>query len=151
MSRILKSKRPLLDTNIFIERSVPDANLRKMFLSSVVLYELIAANIDAEKLSIYLSWAKFHKIRGSLLTPTDSDWLEGSKLIRNLIRGSKSETRGYVKKITSAQQQQNDALIARSATKHSCFVVTNNVRDFEKFKPYMKGLTVVPADYFFED
>ena len=151
MSRSLKGKKPLLDTNVFIERPVADVTLQWMLLSSVVLYELIAANIDDKRLRVYISWAKFHRTRGTLLTPNDMDWLESSKLVRNLLRGTRSGTIGYVKKVTSAQQQQNDALIARAAWTHNCFVVTSNERDFNKFKPYMKGLDIVPADHFFDD
>ena len=86
-----------------------------------------------------------------LIAPTATDWFECSKLVRNLLRGQKSSTKGIVAKVTSAQQQQNDALIARTAWRYDCFVVTNNERDFNKFKPYMKGLDIVPADYFFDD
>ena len=121
-----------------------------MYLSTVVLYELIAANIDDSKLDLYLSWKKTYGDSKLLLTPTVVDWIECSKLIRNMVRGSKSKSQGFVQKIISAQQQQNDALIARSAVTHNCFVVTNNRKDFERFVPYMKGLVVVPADRFFE-
>lgn len=151
MSRNLKDKRPLLDTNVFIERDIPHSTFRRMILSTVVLYELIAANIDDANLELYLSWRRSFAKSKALVSPTEIDWIECSKLIRNLIRGSKSQTQGYVKKITSAQQQQNDALIARTAWMHDCFVVTNNERDFNKFKPYMNGLVVVPADDFFDE
>ncbi|MBL8180761.1 MAG: hypothetical protein JNL64_04020 [Blastocatellia bacterium] len=150
MSRNLKDKRPLLDTSVFIERDIPVATFRRMILSTVVLYELIAANIDDGNLELYLSWRRSFAKSKSLLSPTETDWIECSKLVRNLLRGAKSKTKGTVQKVTSAQQQQNDALIARTAAMHDCFVVTGNVRDFEKFQPYMTGLVVVSADYFFE-
>jgi predicted nucleic acid-binding protein len=150
MSKNLSGKRPLLDSNVFIERSVPESTFLKMYLSSVVLYELVAANVDDAQLNIYLSWAKTFGEQERLITPSAVDWLECSKLIRNLLRGSKSKTTGYVKKITSAQQQQNDALIARSTALNDCFLITSNVRDFEKFKPYMSGLVIVPADDYFD-
>lgn len=121
-----------------------------MFLSSVVLYELVAANIDHATLQLYSSWKKSFSESKRFLVPTATDWFECSKLIRNMLRGNKSRTSGRVAKVTSAQQQQNDALIARTASLHDCFVVTENVKDFERFQPYMKELIVVPADYFFE-
>jgi predicted nucleic acid-binding protein len=121
-----------------------------MYLSTVVLYELIAANIDDSTLDLYAPWKKAYKDSDQLLTPTMSDWFECAKLIRNLLRGQKSKTKGYIQKITSAQQPQNDALIARTALLHNCFVFTNNIKDFEKFLPYMKGLIIVPSDYFFD-
>lgn len=122
-----------------------------MYLSSVVLYELIAANIDHETYETYASWRTAFSSSNRLLVPTSIDWFECSKLVRNLLRGQKSRTQGTVKKVTSAQQQQNDALIARTAWMHDCFVVTSNERDFNKFKPYMNGLVVVPADDFFDE
>lgn len=149
MSRSLRDKRPLLDTNVFIEYDLPKATHSRMSLSTVVLYELIASNIDDSILNLYLSWKKSYGDSKLLLTPSVSDWIECSKLIRNLVRGSRSRSKGIVKKIVSAQQQQNDALIARSAALHNCFVVTNNVKDFDRFVPYMKGLVVVPANKFF--
>ncbi len=149
MGRTLKSKHPLFDTNVFIERDVSDALLSQMYLSTVVLYELIAANIDDSTLAQYTSWKSALSASNQLLTPTSTDWFECSKLIRNMIRGRKSKTRGNVQKIISAQQQQNDALIARSSITHNCFVVTSNVKDFERFLPYMKGLVIVPTDRFF--
>ncbi len=122
-----------------------------MALSSVVLYELIAANIDVSTYQTYSLWkASFSKL-GKLITPTAADWFECSKLVRNMIRGARSSTKGKVFKITSAQQQQNDALIARTAMLHDCFVVTENVRDFEKFQPYVQGLIIVPADLYFDE
>ena len=106
MGRKLKSKHPLLDTNVFIQREVSDALLSRMFLSSVVLYELIAANIDESTLAQYTSWKTAHSASNQLLTPTATDWFECSKLIRNMLRGAKSSTKGNVLKITSASQQQ---------------------------------------------
>lgn len=122
-----------------------------MFLSSVVLYELVAANIDQATFKMYESWKSAFRASNRLLVPTGTDWFECSKLVRNMLRGQKSLTRGMVPKVTSARQQQNDALIARTAWLHNCFVVTNNVRDFARFEPYMQGLVVVPAASFFDE
>jgi len=122
-----------------------------MHLSSVVLYDLVAANIDQSAFQMYQSWKRAYGSSNRLLTPTWNDWFECSKVVRNLLRGQKSSMTGTVKKVTSAQQQQNDALIARTAWMHVCFVVTDNVRDFKKFEPYMKGLLIVPADVFFDN
>lgn len=150
MLRKLRGKLPLLDTNVIIERQITQETLEKMSLSSVVLYELIAANIDESALQTYSSWKSVFSGSGRLVTPSASDWHECSKMIRNMLRGTRSRKTGAVAKVTSAQQQQNDALIARSAALNDCFVVTNNIRDFAKFQPYMSSLIVVPADYYFE-
>ena len=92
MGRILKSKRPLLDTNVIIERRISDSLLPKIVLSSVVLYELIATTIDDSTLKTYISWKNALSSVNQLLTPTASDWFECSKLIRNMLRGQKSQT-----------------------------------------------------------
>lgn len=149
MRKPVSGKRPLLDTNVLIERDIPPSILAKVYFSSVVLYELTAANIDNSTFKRYASWRTTYADR--LLTPTSQDWFECSKIIRNLLQGSKSRAKGYPGKITSAQQQQNDVLIARTAWLHNCFVVTNNVRDFARFEPYMQGMVVVPSDDFFDD
>ncbi len=149
MKTKIKNNRPLFDTNVFIGRKIGEHHKDRMFISSVVLYELIAANIGDSSLQYYSSLLSKARKLERLITPNAADWFECSKLIRNLLRGTKSPTIGKTKKIISAQQQQNDALIARTATLHDCFVVTENVRDFERFKPYMNDLIVVPADYFF--
>lgn len=145
----LKNKSPILDTNVIIERHISDALLSRMALSSVVLYELIATTIDDSTLALYSSWRSASNPSNPLLTPTATDWLECSKLVRHMLLGQKSKTKGRVMKVTSAQRQQNDALIARTAALHNCFVVTNDVSDFKKFEPYMKTLIIVPADDFF--
>ena len=95
----------MLDTNVFIEYEIPEAVLSRMYLSTVVLYELIAANIDDSALDLYSSWKKAYHDSRQLLTSTMSDWFECAKLIRNLLRGQKSKTTRYMQKITSAQQQ----------------------------------------------
>ena len=150
MGKRLKSKRPLLDTNVFIERNIPDSLLSRMALSSVVLYELIATTIDNTTLTLYSSWKSSTSPSNPLLTPTATDWFACAKMIRNMLRGQKSLTKGPMARITSAQQQQNDALIARTAFLNDCFVVTNNSKDFERFQPYMKGLIIVSTEDFFD-
>jgi len=44
---------------------------------------------------------------------------------------------------------QNDALIARSSLMHKCFVVTDNIRDYELLQRVMPKLDVIPAKEFF--
>jgi predicted nucleic acid-binding protein len=136
---------------VIISGPVPKSVISKMFVSSVVLYELIAANIDQSTYEMYSSWKSAFGATNKLLTPTATDWFECSKLIRNMLRGQKSQTKGRTTRVTSAQQQQNDALIARTAWLHNCFVVTSNVRDFARFEPYMQGLVVIPTASFFDD
>ena len=123
--------------------------IEKMRLSIVVLYELTATTIrksDFQELD-YIRQT-FHK-RGDLLVPTMTDWWETVKMIRRLRFGEKTAAQGKTPKMPDAYRLQNDALIARSASLHECFVVTTNINDFNHFEPYMEKLEIISADEFF--
>jgi len=123
--------------------------IEKMRLSIVVLYELTATTIrksDFQELD-YIRQT-FHK-RGDLLVPTMTDWWETVKMIRRLRFGEKTAAQGKTPKMPDAYRLQNDALIARSASLHECFVVTTNINDFNHFVPYMEKLEIISADEFF--
>ena len=146
-----KTKRPLFDTAIFIqyEKNLTSSLLEKMKLSMVVLYELTATTIDKDYLQkLYEIRQTFHK-RGDLLVPTMTDWWETAKIIRRLRFGEKTAAQGKTPKMPDAYRLQNDALIARSASLHECFVVTTNINDFNHFEPYMEKLEIISADEFF--
>jgi len=146
-----KTKKPLFDTAIFIqlENKLTPSLLEKMKFSIVVLYELAATTINKEYLQKLDSVRQtFHK-RGDLLVPTMTDWWETAKLIRRLRFGDKTAAKGKTPKMPDAHRLQNDALIARSASLHDCFIVTTNTTDFNLFAPLMEKLEVVSADDFF--
>lgn len=121
----------------------------KMHFSSVVLYELTATTISADDLDIFENWRKFHDKNDSLITPDKNDWWETAKLIRRLRFGDKSASHGLTPKIRHAQQLQNDALIARTATLAKCYAVTKDVDDFQQFVPFMPNLEIVSDIEFF--
>ena len=120
-----------------------------MHFSSVVLYELTATTISADDLDIFENWRKFHDKNDSLITPDKNDWWETAKLIRRLRFGDKSASHGLTPKIRHAQQLQNDALIARTATLAKCYAVTKDVNDFQQFVPFMPNLEIVSDIEFF--
>jgi len=123
--------------------------IEKMKFSIVVLYELTATTIrksDFQDLDFIRQ--TFHK-KGDLLVPTMTDWWETAKLIRRLRFGEKAASKGKTPKVTDAHRLQNDALIARSASLHDCFVVTTNIADFNFFTPFMEKLEIISADDFF--
>lgn len=137
-------ERPLLDTSVFsshIEQI--EQNLRNFHFSAVVFYELMASTIDESTLKKYEMWSSaLHKI-GKLLTPSRTDWLTTAKAVRRL-RHLK-----LINKNLSSTVLQNDALIARSAVMHNCFVVTDNIRDYQLLQKVMPKLEVIPAKDFF--
>ena len=120
-----------------------------MHFSSVVLYELTATTISADDLDIFENWRKFHDKNDSLITPDKNDWWETAKLIRRLRFGDKSASHGLTPKLQHAQQLQNDALTARTATLAKCYVVTKDIDDFQQFLPFMPNLEIVSDIEFF--
>ena len=138
-------ERPLLDTSVFSTyKNQIDKNLASYHFSTVVLYELIASHIDESTLQKYASWeAEFAK-SGRLITPTRTDWIAAAKAVRRL-RHLK-----LINKNLPPTSLQNDALIARSSFMHQCFVVTDNIRDYELLQKVMPKLDVIPAKEFFK-
>ncbi|CAN5407205.1 hypothetical protein BH20ACI1_BH20ACI1_30340 [soil metagenome] len=148
-----KFKSFVFDQNIFTAYSSEIRNtpllLAKMHFSSVVLYELVATTISADDLDLYERWRKLHDKNGTLITPDKNDWWETAKLMRRLRFGDKSVSHGLTPKISHAQQLQNDALIARTATLAKCYVVTKDTDDFQKFAPFMPNLEIINEAEFF--
>jgi len=115
----------MFDTSVFspyrkrIDKFIPVSKF-----SLVVFYELAATNIDDSAIQKLEMWKNtLSKVNG-LVTPTQTDWLTAAKAVRRL------RTMSLIDKNLLATVLQNDALIARSAYTHDCFVVTENVRDF---------------------
>lgn len=153
-NKMPKFKSFVFDQNIFtaypkILRGGSSTLSVKMHFSSVVLYELTATTVSADDLDRYEYLRKLHDKQGTLLTPDKNDWWETAKMIRRLRFGDKSASHGLTPKIRHAQQLQNDALIARTATLAKCYVVTKDVDDFQKFVPFMPNLEIVGDVEFF--
>ncbi len=116
---------PLLDTSVFSTyKDQIEANFDSFYFSVIVFYELIASTIDESALQKYESWQAALNKAGKLIVPTKTDWINTAKAVRRL-RHQK-----LINKNLAASKLQNDALIARAATFHGCFVVTENLRDF---------------------
>jgi predicted nucleic acid-binding protein len=137
-------KLPLLDSSVFSPYREKIENLiDSTKLSLVVIYELTATNIDDSTAQKFERWRISAQKSSRLITPTQTDWLITAKSVRRL-RKLKS-----IDKNMSATVLQNDALIARSAYTHDCFVVTENVKDFSLLQKVMPKLEVIPAADFF--
>ena len=111
--------------------------------SVVVFYELMALMIDESTLQKYEYWQTVLHKADKLLIPTRTDWIITAKAVRRL-RHLK-----LIDKNLSPTALQNDALIARSSYTHKCFVVTDNIRDYELLQKVMPKLEVIPAKEFF--
>jgi len=146
-----KPKSPMFDTAVYVEYKTQITPLlfEKMKFSMVVLYQLTATTIDRELLQNFNRIRQELYRRGDLITPTMTDWWETAKMIRRLRFGEKTASKGKTPKMIDAHRLQNDALIARSASFHDCFIVTTNTPDFNLFTPFMEKLEIVAADDFF--
>ena len=137
-------ERPLLDTSVFSTYIKQiDENLESFHFSIVVFYELMASMIDESTLQKYHNWLVILSKNEKLLIPTKTDWITAAKSVRRL-RHLK-----LINKNLSPTALQNDALIARSSFMHKCFVVTDNIRDYQLLQKVMPNLEVIPAKEYF--
>jgi len=142
--------RLVFDTDVFIKYrdSITDDDIRKMALSIVVLFELTATTTSAADLRHFENLKRQFEKDGLLLFPTRSDWWECAKAVSRLRHGEKSVSHGRTPKDPKARRLQNDALIARTAQVNGCYVVTANVKDIQRLKPYLKFWLVSDDEYF---
>ncbi len=145
--------RPVFDMNAFVDykKAITDYHLSKMALSSVVLYELTATTIDKSLWQKYTAWRKFYEKDNLFLVPISDDWWEASKIVSRLRFGEKSAAQGKTPKLADAQKLQNDVLIARTAYARKFFVVTSNLKDFQKIQQFLNVEIVSAEEYFSAD
>ncbi len=135
---------PLLDTSVFSTyKKQIDENFDSFHFSIVVFYELMASMIDVSTMQKYEHWLAVLSKADRLLIPTRTDWIIAAKSVRRL-RHLK-----LIDKNLLPTALQNDALIARSSFIHKCFVVTDNLKDYEILQKVMPKLEVIPAKDFF--
>lgn len=139
------AKKPICDRSVFSDYGDHiDSIILSVLFPTVVLFELVASEIDQNVLQKYEGWRKVLSRNGSLLNPTAVDWWETSKSVRRLYL-MKGIQRSKIKTL------RNDALIARLAIIHGGFVVTHDVDDFQLVQKVMPNLKIVSALDFFED
>lgn len=145
--------RPVFDMNAFVQykKAITDYHFSRMALSSVVLYELTATTIDKSERQKYTAWRTLFTKLDRFLVPNSDDWWEASKIVSRLRFGEKSAAQGKTPKLTNAQKLQNDALIARTAYSQKFFVVTSNLKDFQKTRQFLDVEIVAAEEYFSAD
>lgn len=139
--------RPVFDMNVFVEYKevLTEKDISKMALSSVVLYELTATTIDKSQWQKYTIWRRVFTKLNRFLVPNSEDWWEASKIVSRIRFGEKSAAQGKTPKLADAQKLQNDVLIARTAYSQKFFVVTSNLKDFQKIQQFL-NVEIVFAD-----
>jgi predicted nucleic acid-binding protein len=145
-----KDWKPVFDTDIFAvyRRHLTKNDYKKMSLSVLVLYELVARPINQDKFNLFDGWRKTAIDDNRLIVPTYDDIWTSAQAIRKMRLAEQRQHKGITPAMENATAFQNDALIARSAFKKNCFVVTANVADYEKISQFMRIRFASPQDYF---
>jgi hypothetical protein len=91
-----------------------------------------------------------HEKEGTLLVPNGEDWWLAGKALNSLLRGLKSRSGGRTPRLPSAEIQRivRDVLIARTARRAGALLVTDNIRDFERIKPFCNVRLRRGSEYF---
>lgn len=135
----------LTDTNIiegkaFAEKELPTP----LYFSSVVFSELMTACNDTKELKRYQKAWKDTREENLLIVPTESDWLEASRIQFLLAQERKKDAGGKSPKRTAKVKQELalDCLIAVSAAREKITVITND-NDFWAIKRFLKKLKLL--------
>jgi len=139
----------LLDTSVYIDalRQGPKSVLavrrwttgRALWLSAVVLEELYAGAKTKDRNVIARLEREFGRA-GRILVPSLEDWVETGMVLAQV--GSRY---GYEQ--TGRGRLTNDALIALSAARCGCTVLTANERDFSRLAAFRPFRYEVVADF----
>jgi len=145
----------LIDTSSFITHKktliiFANALPQSYKMSAVVLQELVVGASDANVVKGYEAVRKKLEKERRLVTPDSEDWLIAGKILYTLANKERSK---YGRAKGKSKEEINriirDSLIARTAKRESCTVVTENVKDFELIKPYC-NIKIIRGSYFFE-
>jgi len=122
------------DSNIYI--SYPDlfATRTQVYVSSIVLTELLAGAQDATRIKQIKSWRTLAVKFDHFLVPDAEDWLQAGLVLQRLSQKSKRDNFGSTPKISVEERVRlfNDCLLAVSCRRAGVVVVTDNVKDFER-------------------
>lgn len=121
-------------------------------MSAVVIQELAAGALDKSRLQELDAARRHYEKEGRLLVPTGEDWWIAGKVLNSLTRVQKSKTRARTIGISKAEQQRilRDVLIARTARRDGVSIVTFNIADFEKIRPYSNVQIIHPSKFFIQ-
>jgi len=128
----------VLDTNIYIDRFSNPKRHQEIFLSegvvylsAIVLMELKAGAHDPQGIKAIRSLRDFFKRANRIVSPTANDFDKAGEIMAKL----RSESRYDLKKCYSLV---NDILIALTAYQIGGVVYTQNKRDFEAIRKFLR-------------
>lgn len=137
------------DTSVFIKER-PAYFPAGFLMSAVVIQELAAGALDNSRLKELDAARQRYEKEGRLLVPTGEDWWFAGKILNSIARGLRARTGGRTKGMSKAEQQRilHDVLIARTARREGALVVTSNLDDFARIRPYCNVRAMHPKDFF---
>ena len=134
----------LPDTNILQAKAEEENLPQPLYVSSVVLSELMTACNDTKELRAYQFVWKTARENKRLVIPTENDWLEASGLQFFLAQERKKNAGGESPRRPAKIKQELalDCLIAVSACRENITVITND-NDFWAIRRYLKKLDLL--------
>jgi len=128
----------IIDTNIYIDfyntgkykefiyqKRYPEI----IYVSSVVLMELLAGSFSRSDIAIINNLIKIAHASNKIITPTQHDYIDSGNILAKL-----QSEKGY--DLKKSYHISNDVLIALSARRIGATVFTQNKRDFETIKEF---------------
>ena len=128
----------IIDTNIYIDfyntgkfkefiyqKRYPEI----IYVSSVVLMELLAGAFSKSDVAIVNNLIKIAQASNKIITPTQHEYIDSGKILAKL-----QSEKGY--DLKKSFHITNDVLIALSARRIGATVFTQNKRDFETIKEF---------------
>jgi predicted nucleic acid-binding protein len=136
------------DTSVFIAYR-PALLSEGTFLSAVVMQELTAGADSRSALKAIESVRIIYGRAERLLVPTSEDWWLAGKVLYSLLHGLRSKA-GELPRLPAEEKQRiiRDVLIARTSKRVGATIVTNNLRDFQRIRPYCAVRVIAGSDYF---
>jgi predicted nucleic acid-binding protein len=137
------------DTNVFINRK-PAYFPADFRMSAVVMQELAAGAVDDSELKQLNAARLAYKKEDRLLVPLEEDWWQAGRVLNALLRGLKSKAGGRTPKLPDSEKHRiiSDVLIAVTARRARALVVTDNIKDFERIRPYCDVRIMRGAEFF---
>lgn len=128
----------VIDTNVYIDfyntEKFKDILYQKrypeiIYISSIVITELLAGAFTRTDIAIIQSLIKTAQKSRKIITPTQHDYIEAGKILAKL-----QSEKGY--DLKKSYHITNDVLIALCARRIGATVFTQNKRDFETIKEF---------------
>lgn len=138
----------VLDTSVIIAYR-PATPPQNEWFSAVVLQELTAGAGSRSELQALEKSRIAYERKGRLLVPNSEDWWLAGKVLYSMLHGLRSKS-GQLPRLPAEEKQRiiRDVLIARTVKRAGALLVTNNLKDFQRIRPYCAVRVTSGTDYF---